>query len=190
MFVGCGQKQESAEPDPESSAPQIKPSAPVAPQPAVNQPVAGLFEAVTKGDVKALQTHIDSGMDLNQRAPGDLKKNTPLMLAGLFGHTEVVKALIAAKVDLDLVNGDGNTALATAAFLCHIEVVEALLQAGADKNVKTKAGVTAYVSVAGDFEKVRFIYDILNNAIFKPMGQPLDYDRIQADRPKVAAMLQ
>ena len=86
--------------------------------------------------------------------------------------------------------GDGNTALSTAAFLCHVEVVEALLKAGADKNVKNAGGTTAYASVAGDFEDVRFIYDILNNAIFKPMGQPLDYQRIQTSRPKIAAMLE
>lgn len=190
MLVGCGKKPESPEPDSESSSPQIKPTAPVEPQPENNVSAANLFEASIKGNLEAVRAHIDGGTDLNQSAPGDAKKNTPLMLAALFGQTEVVQALIAAKVNLDLVNGDGNTALSTAAFLCHVEVVEALLKAGADKNVKNAGGATAYASVAGDFEEVRFIYDILNNAIFKPMGQPLDYQRIQTSRPKIAAMLE
>lgn len=190
MLAGCGKEQEPTEPDPESSSHQIKPSEPVESQPRTGLSAANLFEAVTKGDLKGVQAHIAGGTNLNQRAPGDIKKNTPLMLAALFGHTEVIKALIAAKVDLDLVNGDGNTALATAAFLCHTEVVAALLEAGADKNVKNTGGATAYASVAVDFEEVRFVYDILNNLIFKPMQQPLDYQRIQATRPKIAAMLE
>jgi len=33
------------------------------------------------------------------------------------------------------------------------------------------------------------IYDLLNTFIYKPSGIPLDYNRIQQTRPKIAEML-
>ena len=108
-----------------------------------------------------------------------------------FGHAEIASALIDAKADLNLVNAQqGDTALLIAAFLCHTEVVQALLKAGADKSIRNKAGASAYDTVAGSFEEVKGIYELLDGVLFKPLGKPLDYNRLQATRPKIAVMLQ
>ena len=88
-----------------------------------------------------------------------------------------------------LKNNEGSTALHSAAFLCRIEIVEALLKNGADKALKTNAGSTAYESVAGPFDDVKFIYDIFSKDL-GPFGLKLDYDQIEETRPKIAALLQ
>ena len=92
-------------------------------------------------------------------------------------------------MDLNLQNKDGSTALHTAAFLCHPEIVEALLKAGADKAIKTNTGATALDGAQAPWDDMKPIYDLLNTFIYKPSGIPLDYNRIQQTRPKIAEML-
>ena len=76
----------------------------------------------------------------------------------------------------------------TAAFLCRTEIVKVLLAHGADKNVRNNAGATALESVAGPFEEIRVVYDLLGT-VLGPLGLKLDYERIKATRPKIAEML-
>ena len=55
VFVGCGKKEE-----------------------APTHTDMEIFEACTKGNLKAVEAHIAGGTDLNQRGPD---QNTPLMVA-------------------------------------------------------------------------------------------------------------
>ena len=177
LLIGCSKEKKKEVSQTEVSKP--------------NSPKMDLFTAVTEGNLEAVQDHIAAGTDLNQRAPDDAGKSTPLMIAATFGHTEIASALIDAKADLNLVNAQqGDTALLVAAFLCHTEVVQALLKAGADKSIRNKTGASAYDTVAGSFEEVKGIYELLDGVLFKPLGKPLDYNRIQETRPKIALMLQ
>ena len=177
LLIGCGKSKKEEVSQTEVSKP--------------NPPKMDLFTAVTEGNLEAVQGHIAAGTDLNQRAPDDAGKSTPLMIAATFGHAEVASALIDAKADLNLVNAQqGDTALLVAAFFCHTEVVQALLKAGADKSIRNKTGASAYDTVAGSFEEVKGIYELLDGVLFKPLGKPLDYNRIQDTRPKIALMLQ
>ena len=57
---------------------------------------------------------------------------TPLFIAALKGHHEVVAALIAARANVDLAVNDGATPLLYAAGFGHVEVVRLLVRAGAD----------------------------------------------------------
>jgi ankyrin repeat protein len=151
-------------------------------------PPTDIFLATISGNLQTINQHISSGTDLNQRTP-DTEKKTPLMLACIFGRTEVAKALIEAGAGLDALDKDGGTALSAAAFLCHTEIVESLLKKGASKNIKNKQGVTVLQSVEGPFQDVKFLYDFLDGLIFKPAGMPLDYEHLKSTRPKIAQLL-
>jgi ankyrin repeat protein len=56
-------------------------------------PVHSLFSAVIAGDVEAVRSHLQQGVDLEARTD---RGRTALMLAALHGQTEVVAALLAA----------------------------------------------------------------------------------------------
>jgi hypothetical protein len=149
-------------------------------------PTDTIHEAARHGDLKNIQRHVESSADLNEKDP--FNGSTPLIIAAAFGRTEVAEALIEAGADLDQKNNDGSTALHTAAFFCHTEIVKALLDKGADKSVKNNAGSTALDLVSGPFETLKGTYDLIGT-VLKPVGLELDYERIEATRPKIAKML-
>jgi len=151
-------------------------------------PDVDIFMAAGGGNLDALKQHIEAGTDLNQRS-ADGQKTTPLIAAAAFGKAGAAKALIEAKADLNLQNKDGNTALHTAAFMCHPEIVEALLKAGANKTIKSNVGATALDGAQAPWNQVKPVYDLLDGILYKPIGIPLDYNRIQQTRPKIAEML-
>ena len=137
-------------------------------------PDVNIIKAAADGNLEAIKQHIAAGTDLDQRAPND--QSTPLMMAALFGRTEVAKALIEAGAKLDLKKNDGSTALMNAAFFCHTEVVQALLDKGADKNITNNIGSTPLQAVEAPLPLVNLIYSGLDEAIFKPAGMPLDME--------------
>ena len=149
------------------------------------RPWVALHTAALQGNVDAIRQHIEAGSDLDQK---DAYGSTPLAVAATFGKTEVARALIGGGADLSITNNEGATPLHIAAFLCHEEIVGALLEAGADKGVRDKAGATPLASVAGPFEQVKGVYDRIGKGL-APLGLRLDYERIAATRPRIAAML-
>lgn len=150
-------------------------------------PDISLHEAVLQGNLEAVQQHIAAGSNLDEKDPES--GASPLITAAVFNKTEIAKALIAAGANVNhRQTSDGGTPLHAAAFLCHSEIVEALLNHGADKNARNNNGHTALESVAGPFDEVKWVYELLE-AVLGPMGLKLDYERIQADRPKIAEML-
>ena len=177
LLIGCGKKEGTSKP-----APLEEETAKPAP------PNVDVFKAAGEGNLEALKQHIAAGTDLNQRST-DGQKSTLLITAAAFGHVEAAKALIEAKADLNLQDKDGSTALITAAFVCHPEIVEALLKGGADKAIKTNTGATALDGALAPWDDMKPIYDLLNTFIYKPSGIPLDYNRIQQTRPKIAELL-
>ena len=145
-------------------------------------PAVDIFAASAEGKLEIVKQHIAAGTDINQPKTGDELKNTPLMLAAVFGRTEVAKTLIDAKANLDLQDKDGSTALHKSALFCHEEIVKELLANGADKDIKNKDGSVALTLVQGPFGDIKGL-------VFKPASEPLDYEHIQATRPKIAVLL-
>ena len=184
-LIGCGKKEEASEPTTQGEvskpAPQEKATKPAPPD-------LNIFDAAGKGNLDALKQHIAAGTELNQRTQ-DGQKTTPLIAAAGVGQAGAAKILIEAKADLNLQNKNGDTALSVAAFLCHPEIVEALLKGGADKAIKNNTGTTALDGAQAPWDEVKPIYDYLNGILYKPIGIPLDYKRIQQTRPKIAEML-
>jgi inorganic pyrophosphatase len=87
-----------------------------------------LSDAAQKGDIKTLQTLLDSGLDINGM---DIAGRTALTTATLRGHAEVVKFLIEKGAKVDEKNIRGNTALMIAEMVGYAEIAKMLKAAGA-----------------------------------------------------------
>jgi len=162
------------------------PAAPAESAEAAVPPGAGLHEAAVTGNLAAVRRHIAAGSDLN--APDPTGGSTPLIIAATFGRTDVARALIDAGADVNRRNSEGSTALLSAALFCRTEIVEALLAAGADRTIANAGGSTPLQVVTAPFEAMKRVYDYLGT-VLGPLGLVLDYERIQATRPRIAAML-
>jgi uncharacterized protein len=149
-------------------------------------PEVDIHTAVVTNNVEALKQHIKAGTNLNEKDP--FGGSSPLITAALFGKTEMAKLLIDAGAAINFRNNDGSTALHTATFFCRPEIVTMLLKKNADRTIKNNFGSTAYESVAGSFQDVKQVYDVMGTML-GPMGLKLDYDYIEKTRPEIAAML-
>jgi len=153
-------------------------------------PDISLFEAAVAGNLDAVKQHIAAGTDLNLKDPNPVgNKDTALGMAAAFGKTDVAIALIEGGADLDTRNKDGSTPLHAAAFLCYPEIVQALVDKGADKNARNNSGGTALEGVELPWAVAKGIYELFDAILFKPLGAPLDYERIQETRPEIVEIL-
>jgi len=98
-----------------------------------------LFSAVMKGNVKAVQTLIKTGVNVNVRT---LSGKTPLMAASFKGYTDIVQMLLNAGASADARDADGNTALSIAKYKGYSRVVAFLKMSGAEDRPQ-------YLDVAG-----------------------------------------
>ncbi len=181
-LVGCSQ-DEAATP----LTPAVDAGAVVAPveKEVVSTPSIKILDAAWAGDVGTIRQHIAAGTDLNTRGEDG---GTSLHAVAARGNDEVAMLLIDAGADVNAKKADGGTALHSAAFFCHEKMVRALLANGADKTIQNGAGATAYDGVAGSFDDVKPIYDLVLQ-IMGPLGLQLDYERIKAERPNIAELL-
>lgn len=97
---------------------------------------APLVEAAKKGDVATVNALLK--LDATTTAPGGAGEKALLWVASQ-GHVDVVKSLLAAKVNAK----DGETALFHAVDVGSTATVKALLARGADVNIRTTRGQTA-----------------------------------------------
>jgi hypothetical protein len=140
--------------------------------------------AAITGDLNTLQRALEAGVNPDVREPNG---STPLMLATMFGQTDLVPFLIERKAQLNIQNNDGASALFLAAFFGHPEIVTLLLEAGAATDLRNNDGVTPLEAVSGPWsEELRGLYEFFDG-IFQ---MQLDIDRIREVRPEVHAILQ
>ena len=177
ILSSCGSNQEQSNSKDEQAQ---------ASEATVKPPNMDIHSATILGDLDAIKQHIAAGSDLNEKEPA--VGSTPLISAAVFGKTEIAKALIEAGADVNIKNNEGSTALHSAAFLCRMEIVEMLLDNGADKEQLNSYGSTALQTVSAPFADVKFIYDQFSTDL-GPLGFKLDYEYVEATRPKIAEML-
>lgn len=109
-----------------------------------------LHRAVDDGDFNALKSLISSGADVNARSSDQW---TPLMLATIKGHTEMVEALLNNGADSNARNKKGWTALMFAVSMSDAETMLILLKGGANINARDKDGKTALMQAANENNK-------------------------------------
>ena len=121
-------------------------------QPALAQTACpNLHTAADQGDLAGVQCQVDADADLN--AKND-RGRTPLRLAGIKGHAEVIRLLLNAGADVDEPEDNGITPLFGPALNGHLEAAKILLAHGANVN----AALTS-----GDFAGTTPLHDAANN---------------------------
>lgn len=98
------------------------------------------IDAAARGNTSTLQKKIAAGEDVNQLVDGQ----TALTKAARAGHTDTVKALIAARANLNVKEEQfGATALWLATLdRRNADIVQLLVNAGADLNLRARDGGT------------------------------------------------
>ena len=98
-----------------------------------------LYEAVQFQDPALVKTLLGQGAD-----PNYMETNRSMLgWAAQSGNLDIVEALIAAKADLNFVDGVGHTPLMRAIETQQVAIVAALIKAHANPNVSDKDGDTA-----------------------------------------------
>jgi ankyrin repeat protein len=118
--------------------------------------ITPLLKAAWDGDVPIVQYLIGKGADVNARATDT--KETALINAVTREHTEVIKALLAAKADVTLRNSFDFNAFTSAVAAGNQEIAALLLDAGA----KVGEGASSLTPLAfavstGNVEMIRFL---------------------------------
>ena len=149
-----------------------------------------LHEAVLVGNLEGVKRHIVMKSDLNQKDPNLQGQGaSALHIASIFGQLEIVELLIQAGVDLNQADREGSTPVHAAAFFCHEKILLSLLNAGAAPNQPDNKGATPLDSVISPWIAVQNVYNFVDALIFKPIGKPLDIERIKTDRPKIVRII-
>ena len=103
-----------------------------------------LHYACSEGHIEIVDILIDFNADPNLPCNTDCWRHTttdtkfsPLMLAALNGHAEIVKKLVEKKSDINYRDTNGETALYLASYSGRNEIVDILLKANANPNIYT-----------------------------------------------------
>ena len=135
------------------------------------------WKQIPIGDLNTLQRALEAGVDLDVRSP---EGTTPLILAAMYGQTDLVRFLIENEATLNIQNNDGSTALHVAPLFGHPEAVTLLLAGGAASDIWNNDGLTPLDIVSGPWSKeLEGLYEFFDT-IFQ-MG--LDIDRIKEIPP-------
>ena len=125
-------------------------------------PYEDLIEAIENGNLKAAQSALRNGADVNKVGRSDSFR-TPLMIAAAEGKENLAKLLVEYGADVNAIDVGGDTALMWAANGGHLNVVEFLVEHGANVNTAathyTNAGSTAliYASEKGHVNVVKYL---------------------------------
>jgi hypothetical protein len=102
------------------------------------------FTAIREGHMEEVTRLLDGDPHL-MKASTEYFDRTPLVVAAIYGHADVVGLLIERGADVNAIDNNELTALQNAAREGHEEVVRVLLSRGADSNRKGFDGSTALI---------------------------------------------
>ena len=150
------------------------------------QTTRAMVTAAAAGDLASLRKHLPpvGNADPNARHPES--GITALMAASLYGRTEVARLLLSKRGNPNLVDSNGSSSLHMAAFFGHPEIVRLLLEKGAELDIRNRYGETPFDAVSKQWnDEIRGTYESFAEAL----KAEIDLDRLQVDRPEVAAIL-
>lgn len=118
--------------------------------------ITPLMKAAWDGDLPIVQYLIGKGANVNARATDT--KETALLNAVSNGHTEIIKALLAAKADVHIRNTFDFNAFTTAVAAGNQEIAGLLLDAGAKINEPASMLTPlAFAVSSGNIDMIRFL---------------------------------
>ena len=145
-------------------------------------PDISLEAAIVSGDDHAVRDHLMARTPVDTR---NVTGDTPLSIAAVMGRAYAAEILIGAGAELETTNHAAVTPLFNAAFFCHPDVLRVLIDAGARTDVTDQNGIPIQQIMTAPWDDIEPVYA----ALFRAIGMPFDVDRIEATRPKIAAML-
>lgn len=100
----------------------------------------GLVEAIRANDPAAVRTALDAGADVERLS----QRFTPLAIAAIRGHADIVDLLLAAGANPDAPSPGRANALSAAVRSCHagLGIIRTLIDAGADIENRSGEGIT------------------------------------------------
>jgi ankyrin repeat protein len=101
----------------------------------INANLSALHVASRFGNDAAVAELIRQRANVNRKQSANAPKRklwTPLILASHFGHENVVRRLLKAGANTEIINADNQVALDVAVAADHLDVVAALIEGGAD----------------------------------------------------------
>lgn len=108
--------------------------------------ITSLHKSVNEGDLKGVQAALKlDKSEINVGEPRDFK--TALCVAAELGHWEIVKTLVKAGADINLVDKTGRSPLMFAVARDQLEMVSLLLESGANANAQrvVEKGITPLI---------------------------------------------
>jgi ankyrin repeat protein len=118
-----------------------------------------LSKAVLSGDINVVKNSMEKGGSVSER---DAQFGTsPLHVAAVFGHTEIVKLLLRNKADVNAKDKEGETPLLAALVNGHSDIGELLVNKGAKVDIKDKNGWTPlhFAASLGNEDLVRLLVE-------------------------------
>lgn len=110
-------------------------------QNALAESIPQISKYIKNNDAKSIELMINNGADINIREPE--KGFTPLMVAGFYGNTKIIRLLVESGADINAVSVNGVTVLMLTCISSNATTVEYLLKNGADPNIVADKGITA-----------------------------------------------
>jgi len=116
-----------------------------------------LIESAKRGNEDQIEELLELGHEVDEK---DGLNCTALHWAAGGGHLGAVRALVAAKADVNAVNKAGDTPLHKSSWKNHTAVVSFLLQSGGSKDIKNGEGKTPF-----DLARIRDVKVLLSPVI-------------------------
>ena len=101
-----------------------------------------IWEASIKGSIKAIKYYYNQNPENLTKKCKNMRNNSPLHLASLHGHLELVQFLASKGVEIDVVNSFNATPLILASLQGHHHIIKYLIENGAKINHQNNDGNT------------------------------------------------